>query len=85
LPTSRRYGRCVIEGAAPVALDAAPESGEPPFKGLQHFDAADADLFFGREQLTARLVKRLAHRFLAVVGTSGSGESSVVRAGRCDR
>lgn len=42
---------------------------------------ADAELFFGREQLTAQLVKRLGQRFLAVVGTSGSGKSSVVRAG----
>jgi len=55
---------------------------EPPFKGLQYFDEADADLFFGRELLTARLVGRLRQeRFLAVVGASGSGKSSVVRAG----
>jgi energy-coupling factor transporter ATP-binding protein EcfA2 len=42
----------------------------------------DADLFFGREALTAELVENLRHhRFLAVVGASGSGKSSVVRAG----
>jgi WD40 repeat protein len=64
-----------------------------PFKGLQYFDEADAALFFGRELLTAKLVARLAPspvptgegqgggRFLAVVGASGSGKSSVVRAG----
>lgn len=55
---------------------------EPPFKGLQYFDEKDAHLFFGREQLTTELVDHLRqHRFLAVVGASGSGKSSVVRAG----
>jgi WD40 repeat protein len=59
-----------------------PAPGEPPFKGLQFFDVADADLFFGREMLTARLVERLREeRLLAVVGASGSGKSSLVRAG----
>jgi WD40 repeat protein/class 3 adenylate cyclase len=61
----------------------APTPGEPPFKGLQYFDEADSDLFFGRELLTARLVQRLREsRFLSVViGASGSGKSSLVRAG----
>jgi tetratricopeptide (TPR) repeat protein len=59
-----------------------PEPGEPPYKGLQFFDEADADRFVGREQLTARLVGRLHQlRFLAVIGASGSGKSSLVRAG----
>ncbi|MGD9050014.1 MAG: BTAD domain-containing putative transcriptional regulator, partial [Anaerolineae bacterium] len=62
--------------------DKKPDSGEPPFKGLQYFDVADAGLFFGRERLTARMVTHLhASRFLAVVGASGSGKSSAVRAG----
>jgi len=53
-----------------------------PYQGLEHFDEDDADLFFGREALTARLVERLnRHNFLAVVGASGSGKSSLVRAG----
>ena len=43
---------------------------------------ADADRFFGREKLTTELVTYLKdHRFLALVGASGSGKSSVVRAG----
>lgn len=59
-----------------------PEPGEPPYKGLYHFDEADADHFLGRENLTARLAGRLREtRFLAVIGASGSGKSSVVRAG----
>jgi WD40 repeat protein/DNA-binding SARP family transcriptional activator len=57
-----------------------------PFKGLRAFQEADHAEFFGRERLVAELVERLAergpgHRFLAVVGPSGSGKSSVVRAG----
>src|SRR6266542_1820260 len=50
-----------------------PEPGEPPFQGLQYFDEKDADRFFGRETLVAKIVGRLANsRFLAVVGASGS-------------
>jgi len=57
-----------------------------PYKGLQAFQEADAADFFGREALTAQLVNRLGEsgpfvRFLAVVGPSGSGKSSVVKAG----
>jgi WD40 repeat protein/transcriptional regulator with XRE-family HTH domain len=66
----------------------APAQGMPPFKGLLFFDEADADLFFGREALTARLAGHVmdltmdaSTRFLAVVGASGSGKSSLVRAG----
>ncbi|MBL8056659.1 MAG: CHAT domain-containing protein, partial [Anaerolineales bacterium] len=61
----------------------APAPGEPPFKGLQYFSENDADKFYGRELLTARLVGKLrTSRFLPViVGSSGSGKSSVIRAG----
>ena len=57
-----------------------------PYKGLCAFEESDADDFFGREVLVDRLLARLAEdhplaRFLAVVGPSGSGKSSVVRAG----
>jgi DNA-binding SARP family transcriptional activator len=57
-----------------------------PYKGLRPFTEADARDFFGREGLVRRLVARLGEagpgsRFLAVVGASGSGKSSVVRAG----
>ncbi|MBI4769430.1 MAG: ATP-binding protein, partial [Chloroflexi bacterium] len=77
-------GATVIIGQPPPAPeDEAPAPGEPPFKGLQYFDEADAGLFFGREVLTARLAGQLREgRSLAfVVGASGSGKSSVVRAG----
>jgi WD40 repeat protein/class 3 adenylate cyclase len=53
-----------------------------PYKGLRAFEEADAADFFGREELVEQVVKRLgATRFLAIVGPSGSGKSSVVRAG----
>jgi WD40 repeat protein/class 3 adenylate cyclase len=59
-----------------------PTPGEPPYRGLQYFDEADAEWFFGREQVTSKLVKAVQGlRFLAVIGASGSGKSSVVRAG----
>ena len=66
----------------------APLPGVAPYKGLLFFDETDADLFFGRESLTAHLVDRVTalaqdagSRILAVVGASGSGKSSLVRAG----
>ena len=53
-----------------------------PYKGLRAFEEGDAADFFGREELIGQLVERLGEtRFLAVVGPSGSGKSSVVRAG----
>ncbi len=55
---------------------------ECPFLGLASFDVDDADLFFGRERLVAEMVGRLAGApFLGVVGASGSGKSSALRAG----
>ena len=53
-----------------------------PFKGLAAFDVADANYFFGRERLVAEIVARsVGASLLGVVGPSGSGKSSVVRAG----
>ena len=53
-----------------------------PFPGLRPFEAAETHLFFGRDGQSSEIVMRLAQeRFVAVVGTSGSGKSSLVRAG----
>ncbi len=53
-----------------------------PFPGLNAFQSAEAEFFFGRERLVERMVERLlAHGFLAVLGPSGSGKSSIVLAG----
>ena len=55
---------------------------ENPFPGLRPFEAAETHLFFGRDGQSSAIVERLAaRRFVAVVGTSGSGKSSLVRAG----
>jgi WD40 repeat protein/tRNA A-37 threonylcarbamoyl transferase component Bud32 len=56
--------------------------GVCPFKGLASFEPVDAEYFFGRERLIAELVARLVGvTFLGIVGPSGSGKSSVLRAG----
>jgi WD40 repeat protein/energy-coupling factor transporter ATP-binding protein EcfA2 len=53
-----------------------------PFPGLRPFEMRDRIVFFGREEQTAELLKRLRQtRFLSIVGSSGSGKSSLVRAG----
>jgi WD40 repeat protein/serine/threonine protein kinase/DNA-binding SARP family transcriptional activator len=65
-----------------------------PYKGLQAFQEQDAEQFYGRQTLIKQLLTRLdlknqvfdknlvsEHRFLAIVGPSGSGKSSVVKAG----
>jgi hypothetical protein len=60
----------------------AAAEGICPFKGLASFEPVDADYFFGRERLVAELVARLVGAgFLGIVGPSGSGKSSVLRAG----
>ncbi|WP_103350255.1 hypothetical protein [Amycolatopsis sp. CA-128772] len=60
-----------------------PEPGEiPPYVGLAAFGPGDSGRFFGRERLVEKLVERLGRqRFLAVLGASGSGKSSLLRAG----
>ena len=53
-----------------------------PFPGLRPFRSDEEHLFFGREKQVDRMIDKLAvHRFLAVVGTSGSGKSSLVNCG----
>ena len=53
-----------------------------PYKGLARYEISDAEFFFGRERVVADAVGRLvAGRFLAFVGASGSGKSSLIRAG----
>ena len=53
-----------------------------PFPGLRSFEPEEEHLFFGRERQIDDLLARLRRtRFLAVVGTSGSGKSSLVRSG----
>ncbi len=81
----------LLDLAANVRREDAPGLGLCPYKGLNYFDESDADLFVGREALTAELTERVhslassqaphGARFLAIVGASGSGKSSLLRAG----
>jgi hypothetical protein len=53
-----------------------------PYPGLRPFDGEYAPFFFGRDRQTSELIERLhGNRFVAVVGLSGSGKSSLVGAG----
>jgi WD40 repeat protein/cytochrome c-type biogenesis protein CcmH/NrfG len=53
-----------------------------PYRGLFHFREQDAEFFFGRGAYTEQLVEAVQHKpFVAVIGASGSGKSSVVYAG----
>jgi WD40 repeat protein/serine/threonine protein kinase len=92
-PTERFPGAIALASAFRAAL--APVARRPelvgietrnPYKGLRPFLESDAPDFFGREAILAEILARLSDRtegsrFLAVVGPSGSGKSSLVRAG----
>jgi len=66
------------------ATETFAEIGTPanPYPGLRPFEFDESHLFFGRDGQSEQLISKLGRtRFLAVVGTSGSGKSSLVRAG----
>ena len=68
--------------ASPMEIELPPAPGEPPYRGLQAFEEHDAENFFGREQIVHELVTQLrGARFVALIGASGSGKSSILRAG----
>ncbi|MDP9188415.1 MAG: hypothetical protein M3O25_04115, partial [Actinomycetota bacterium] len=75
----REQGRILADPDTPARVS---NEGKCPFKGLASFEPVDAEYFFGRERLVGELVARLVGTgFLGIVGPSGSGKSSVVRAG----
>jgi WD40 repeat protein len=89
---STQNGRTITQIAALSPEEVA--ELENPYQGLRPFGIGDSDNFFGRDTMVQELLSRLADtdeppdtngrglaRFLAIVGPSGSGKSSVVRAG----
>jgi WD40 repeat protein/DNA-binding SARP family transcriptional activator len=71
-----------LERDRPVPSEPGRPTDVCPYKGLARFETADADFFFGREQVVAEAVGHLVgRRFLALIGPSGSGKSSLLRAG----
>jgi formylglycine-generating enzyme required for sulfatase activity len=63
-------------------LGIAPAVDRNPYKGLLTFTETDSPFFFGRDALIGQMLTNIPHTaFLAVLGASGSGKSSVVRAG----
>lgn len=63
-------------------LPVGPNDDIAPYRGLRVFGEEDARFFFGRDREVQRLIEKLKRsRFVAVLGPSGSGKSSLVRAG----
>ncbi|MCU0498795.1 MAG: protein kinase [Anaerolineae bacterium] len=85
-PTAQAMAKAFFEAVyqQPIAIGTSTpfEVIRNPYKGLRPFDESDASDFFGRETIITQIVRHFQEeRFLAVVGPSGSGKSSVVRAG----
>ncbi|MCX4777956.1 hypothetical protein [Streptomyces sp. NBC_01264] len=79
-----RWHEVAAETAASAQGGESAEAGRQgaPYAGLSAFQPEDADRFFGRERLTGEVVAKVRERrFLAVFGPSGSGKSSLLRAG----
>jgi serine/threonine protein kinase len=82
-----------IRGEITIKVPEKPEEAAAldlpnPYKGLRAFQEYDRQDFFGREALIDQLLQRMSEpkeRFLAVIGPSGSGKSSVVKAGLLPR
>lgn len=76
-----RRWRAATADAAEEA-EAVEEVAASPYKGLARFEPDDRDTYFGRGELVAELAAAIArHRIVALVGGSGSGKSSLLRAG----
>jgi DNA-binding SARP family transcriptional activator/WD40 repeat protein len=76
--------RAILNQDPSLAVEAAipGPTSECPYLGLVAYDVEDASAFFGREEVTAACLRRLDQAdVLAVVGPSGSGKSSLARAG----
>ncbi|MCP9206787.1 hypothetical protein [Streptomyces cucumeris] len=78
-----RWREAAAEAAESAAVERAGDDGaDPPYRGLARFEPGDHERFFGRDRLAADVVELVrSHRFTAVFGPSGSGKSSLLRAG----
>ncbi|MFM9442347.1 helix-turn-helix domain-containing protein [Streptomyces acidiscabies] len=77
-----RRRQAVAEETAPQGA----EEGNSPYKGLARFETGDRTLFFGRDRLAEDALKLVVdHRFAVLHGASGSGKSSLLRAGLLPR
>jgi WD40 repeat protein/DNA-binding SARP family transcriptional activator len=87
IPEAEAFAQAAREVLEPTTdVEPLQPDARNPYKGLRAFTEGDAHDFFGRGELIHRLIGRLREtgtgsRFLAVLGASGSGKSSVVRAG----
>ncbi|HYI17135.1 MAG TPA: protein kinase [Solirubrobacteraceae bacterium] len=85
LGPDRLHGRSGPERIHAVkgsGISAPLPASKSPYRGLLAFEPGDRRFFFGREQVVEEIVARLAPgRLLTIVGASGSGKSSVLRAG----
>jgi DNA-binding SARP family transcriptional activator/ABC-type glycerol-3-phosphate transport system substrate-binding protein len=77
-----------LQGVYEEALKSSDRRHSPvetrnPYKGLRPFLEGDSDDFFGREEIVEAVFGRIegGDRFIAIVGPSGSGKSSLLRAG----
>ena len=78
----RHHLYCGIKDIPPGVPGEMQYTGECPFRGLEVFRHEDAQFFFGREYEVQELLERYKkNRFIAVLGPSGSGKSSLVQAG----
>src|SRR5579871_481225 len=79
---ARQLARMVRGLPDALAVPSTVGAAECPYRGLEAFDEEHAELFFGREAAVQRLLEQLkSSRFVAVIAPSGSGKSSLVRAG----
>ena len=77
-----RWKQAVDEVAASAPVDEGEGVAEPPYRGLARFEPGDRGRFFGRDKLTFDALDLVGRRrFTAVFGASGSGKSSLLRAG----
>lgn len=83
----RRWREAEAETEALASLELGTDGGgTPPYRGLTRFEPEDEAVFFGRERLTDQLTALVSeHRFGVVLGPSGSGKSSLLRAGLVPR